>query len=100
MNLKNLQTWVKRLTSAGSNAAPDESRTPRSPEQTRTDRASSVVELRKEVRALQQEISDLIDAKERGDGTAGSTAHDSQMATLQRRLAEKQTALAKYQARV
>jgi hypothetical protein len=100
MNLKNLQTWVKRFTSVGSNAAPNESRTPRSPEQTRTDRASSVVELRKDVRTLQQEISDLIDAKERGDVATGSTGHAAQMAALQRRLAEKQTELAKYQARV
>lgn len=98
MNLKNLQTWVKRFT--GSSSEQNESRTSRSPEQTRTDRASSVVDLRKDVRALQQEISDLIDAKERGDVTTGNTAHEAQMATLQRRLAEKQTELAKYQARV
>lgn len=100
MNLKDLQTWAKRFTSSSSSSAPKESRTHRSAEQTRNDRASSVVELRKDVRALQQEISDLIDAQESGGVTTGNSSHEAQMATLQRRLAEKQTELAKFQARV
>lgn len=68
--------------------------------QTRDDRASSVLELRKEVRGLQQEITDVISARERGDIGGGDTAHEERLASLRSRLAEKQADLAKFQARI
>jgi hypothetical protein len=98
MNLKELQNWVKRF--ARSSPSPGDNQTHRSAEQTRDDRTNSVVELRKDVRALQQEISDLVDAQERGGLATRNVSPEAQMASLQRRLAEKQSQLAKFQARV
>ena len=66
----------------------------------REDRASVVLTLRQDVRGLQQEITDLSRAGE-STGDATETPTDTaQLASLQRRLGQKQAELARYQARI
>lgn len=98
MKLDEIRNRIKRI--VASSPAPAEKQPQRSAEQARGDRAGSVIELRKEVRALQQEISDLTDAGESGGIASVDTAHEAKLASLQSRLAQKQAELAKFQARV
>lgn len=95
---KALRTWIGRIT--GPRRSPTTADAQRSAGQARDDRASSVIELQKEVRALQQEITDLIETQERGGTPAGDPAHDARLASLRSRLTQKQADLAKLQARV
>ncbi len=98
MILEKVRGWVKRI--VASSPAQAEKQPQRSAAQVRDDRANSVIELRKEVRALQQDISDLIDAGESGGIPSEDPAYQARLASLQSRLAQKQTELAKFQARV
>jgi hypothetical protein len=66
----------------------------------REDRASVVLALRKDVRGLQQEITDLSEAGENGGAADEHAADSARLALLQHRLEQKQAELAKYQARV
>lgn len=94
---RELRKWIMRI--AGSRPAPRGKQDSRSAGEARDDRASAVIELQKEVRALQQDITDLIAARD--SGTMGSdTAHEAQLASLRSRLTEKQADLARYQARI
>jgi hypothetical protein len=98
---KELRNRVKRiLDSRPSQTSPKGTQAPRSAGQARDDRASSVIELQKDVRALQQEITDLINARESGGIASGDPAHDARLASLRSRLTQKQADLAKFQARV
>ena len=65
----------------------------------RQDRAGTIVDLRTEVRRLQQEIKDVTDSL---DGLAGDarTAHEGRLASLHRELEQKQRELGGFQARV
>lgn len=69
-------------------------------QQTREDRASAVLTLRQDVRGLQQEITDLSQPEERGSADTEQPADTAQLASLQRRLEQKQAELGKYQARI
>lgn len=75
--------------------------TQRTAQEARDQRTSSVTTLQREVRQLQQEITDLSarqDSSAAGGGDA--PANEARMETLQADLARKQADLAKYQARV
>ena len=90
---RELRRWIMRI--AGSRPAPRGKQDSRSAGEVRDDRASAVIELQKEVLALQQEITDLIEARDSGD-----TGHEERLASLRSRLTQKQADLARYQARV
>ncbi len=96
--LKELQNWVKRI--AGLRPSPTGADTHRSAGQSRDDRASSVAALQKEVRALQQEITDLIETRDSGATPGGDPAHHERLTSLRSRLTQKQADLAKFQARI
>jgi len=98
---KELRNRVKRaLDTRPSQASTTGAHAQRSTGQARDDRASSITELQKEVRALQQEITDAIDARESGGIASGDPAHEERLASLRSRLTQKQADLAKFQARI
>lgn len=69
-------------------------------EEARDNRASSMVTLQREVRQLQQEITDLSAAQDLDSTGDDARANESTMERLHRELAQKQKELAKFQARV
>lgn len=69
-------------------------------EEARENRASSMATLQREVRQLQQEITDLGAAQDLDSTGANAGANAATMERLHRELADKQRELAKFQARV
>jgi hypothetical protein len=95
---RELRKWIGKI--AATRPSPRGKQDLRSAGEVRDDRASSVIALQKEVRALQQDITNLIEAPERR-GTGGTdTDHEAQLASLRSRLTQKQADLARFQARV
>lgn len=94
MNLSDVANRVKALFRSSSTPTIERA------QQTREDRASAVLALRQEVRGLQQEITDLSQPEESGSVDTERPADTAQLASLQRRLEQKQAELAKYQARI
>ncbi|HEU5432595.1 MAG TPA: hypothetical protein VFU81_13090 [Thermomicrobiales bacterium] len=76
------------------------SRTPRTPEQIRQDRADTMEALRGEVRQLQQAIKDASDALDHALPGEARQGQQRQLAALERQLDQTQRELARYQARV
>ncbi len=100
MALQELRTWVTRI--FRSNAPQTAVQTEGFAQQARTDRAGSVVQLRTDIRQLQQEITDLgeNDTDPGGASGAGKKTYDARLASLHKQLELKQSELAKFQARV
>lgn len=92
MNLSDVRKRVKTLF----RSSPTIERAQR----TREDRADAVLALRQDVRGLQQEITDLSQPEESGSLTTEQPADTARLASLQRRLEQKQAELARYQARI
>ncbi len=94
MRLSDIRGWIKGIIGASPPRMIERA------QQTREDRASTVLALRKDVRGLQQEITDISHAAESGGVTTEQTADAARLASLHRRLEQKQAELARYQARI
>lgn len=95
MNFQDLRTRVASI--FASRRTPSIEQNQRSAAQAREDRASSVVELRRQVRQLQQDITDASDAAENGTAPSGT---EGRIAALRIQLEKKQAELATFQARI
>jgi hypothetical protein len=98
VTLQNVLDRLKRYLRSGRPSTPERGRF--TAEEARENRASSVTALQREVRRLQQEITDLNAVQESGTAAGDATANASRMTALQDELARKQRELATYQARV
>ena len=96
--LRGLRNWFERTFSTKPPPTPEESQ--RAAETARHDRADSIIELRQEVRRLQQDIKDVSDSLDSGLTGDERTAHERRLASLQRELEQKQQELGTLQARV
>jgi hypothetical protein len=96
--LRGLRDWLHRTFAAKPPPTPEESR--RAAEQARHDRAASIVELRREVRRLQQEIKDVSDLLDGGIAGHERAVHERRLAAFQQQLERTQADLDRLQARV
>ena len=96
--LRGLRGWVARAFAAQAPPTPEQAE--RAAAQARQDRAGTIGDLRGEIRRLQHEIKDVSDALDGGPTGDARTAHEARLASLHRRLEERQRELARLQARV
>lgn len=96
--LTELRNWVKRQFSSRTSTTVEQTR--ETAQEARQDRADAVISLQKEVRRIQQEITDLSDSLSNGHIPGDRKIGEGKLASLQRELEQKQRDLAKYQARI
>ena len=96
--LRGVRSWLERTFSKKPPPTREESQ--RAAETARQDRADSIVELRREVRRLQQDIKDISDTLDSGPTGDERTASERRLASLQRELEQKQRELGGLQGRV
>ena len=96
--LRGLRDRVARVFTPTAPPTPEQAE--RAAGQARHDRAGTIDNLRGEIRRLQQDIKDVSDALASGPPGDDRTADEGRLASLHRRLEEKQRELAGLQARV
>jgi len=92
-----LDQWVQRVKRLFFTSKPPTMEQERHARERRHD---LVLRLQKDVRQLQQEISDLSDLEGVNADPQAAAEESERMRSLQRQLREKQTELARYQARI
>ena len=98
MMLRRLRSRVERAFATRPAPTPDQAR--RAAGQARQNRAGTVDDLRGEIRRLQQDIKDVSDALDSDPMDDARSVHEERLASLDRELGQKQSELAKLQARV
>ena len=96
--LRMLRHWAARTFAP--RRPPTPAHAQRAAAQARHDRAEAVGALRREIRALQQGITDASEALDGGLAGAERAAQEGRLAALERELDQKQRELARFQARV
>jgi hypothetical protein len=96
--LRTLRNWFGRNAAAHAPSTTDDAR--QAAANARQDRASLIDALYREGRRLQQEIKETSDALERSATTDERAAHERRLAVLHEALKQKQSDLAKIQARI
>ncbi len=98
MVLDNIRDRVTKLFRSNDSQPSDRSRS--TAQKSKSTRSDSVALLQDEVRRLQHEITELSNGEVSKLDGAGREIDSEQMAILHRQLKEKQTELARYQARI
>jgi hypothetical protein len=96
--LRGVRHWLERIYSKKPPPTREESQ--RAAETVRHDRAESILELRREVRRLQQAIKDVSDALDSGIAGHERAVHEGRLAAFQHELEQKQRELGGLQGRV
>ena len=96
--LRAVRAWLDRTFAAKPPPTPEEAR--RAADQARSDRAETILDLRAEVRRLQQAIKDASDALDRGVADHERAIVAGRLAALGQQLEQKQAELGKLQGRV